>query len=169
MALEITKKRCRIRLLSIITIFKFKWTAYFYKSPFSPGQQRRWWFWYFLGEGWFPNNQTKELVCEAEGTGIHLRLAEQACLQGNTSGEGQQSTLWPCWRQWHNSNSYRVRASSFQSWVSFSLLQAAAKASHGATLQTKLAEVKSQSKTHLDYRAFMQEAECAGTIIFWSF
>ena len=42
--------------------------------------------------------------------------AEQACWQENTSGEGQQSLLWPCWRQWHNSNTYRVQLPAFTLW-----------------------------------------------------
>lgn len=61
----------------------------------------------------FPNTPTKEHVCGVGSVWIHLLWAEQACWQGNTSGEGQPSTLWLCWRQWHNSNSCRVLASSF--------------------------------------------------------
>lgn len=80
-------------------------------------------------EGWtkcFPNTQTKERVCELQSVWIHLRWAEQACWQGNTWGEGQPSTLCLCWRQWHNSNTCRVHASSFLNLLS-SLWQAAAK------------------------------------------
>lgn len=69
----------------------------------------------------FPNTQTKGSVCEAESVWIHLHRAEQACWQGNTSGEGHPSTLWLCWRQWHNSNTCRVHASSFLNLLSLSL------------------------------------------------
>lgn len=76
---------------------------------------------FFGGGGWFPNTPTKEPVCEAESTWIHLRRAEQACWQGNTLGEGQPSTLWLCWRQWHYSNTCRVHASSFLNLLSLSV------------------------------------------------
>lgn len=71
---------------------------------------------------WLPNSQTKESLCEAEGARIHLRRAKQACWQGNTLGEGQPSTLWLCWRQWHYSNTCRVLASSFLNQLSLSEL-----------------------------------------------
>ena len=108
----------------------------------------------FFGRGgWFPNTQTKEPVCEAESSRIHLCWAEQACWQGNTSGEGQPSTLWLCWRQWHNSNTCRVHASSslnllslFLSLsVSLSLWQAAHKTRNGARTQTELSLTKWQN------------------------
>ena len=82
-------------------------------------------FWWRVGvEGGtkgFTNTKTKEPVCEAESVWIHLRRAEQACWQENTSGEGQPSTLWLCWRQWHNSNTCRAQASSFLNLLSLSL------------------------------------------------
>lgn len=73
------------------------------------------------GDKNFTNTQTKGSVCEAECVWIHLQRAEQACWQGNTSGEGQPSTLWLRWRQWHNSNTCRVHSSSFLNLLSLSV------------------------------------------------
>lgn len=128
---------CLVCICCIIPTFKFKRTVYFYKSPFLQHNKEGrefgifWW--------WVPNNQTKEPVWEAESTRIHLRRAKQACWQGDTWGEGQQSTLWPCWRQWHNSNSCRVRASSFQSPSPTSV----------AELRLKLSKLQLNHKTKL--------------------
>lgn len=157
-------------LLMIITTFK--WEQFiFIDLFFSYSTTKRAVILVFSGggKGWSQITKQKSRVCEAESARFHLHWAEQACWQGNTSGEGQQSTLWPCWRQWHNSNSCRVRASSFLSWVSFSLLQAAARARHRVVLQTKLTEAKSQNKTQVDGRAFVQEVLSAGSIIFLYF
>lgn len=82
-------------------------------------------FFFWPGESsGFPNTQTKGPVSEAESVSIHLCWAQQASWQGNTSGEGQQSTLWVCWRQWHNSNSCREHASSFLNLLSHCTSQA---------------------------------------------
>lgn len=143
-----------LHLLLVIITFKFKRAVYFYRSPFLQHNKESrefgifWW--------WVPNNQTKEPVCEAESARIHLRWAKQACWQGNTSGEGQQSTLWPCWRQWHNSNSCRVRASSLQSRSPSLCCRLQLKPD--AALRLKLTAAKSQNKTGHSCTDRLQEA-----------
>lgn len=104
---------------------------------------------FFGREGGFQNTLTKEPVCEAESPWIHLCRAEQDCWQGNTLGEGQPSTLWLCWRQWHYSNTCSVHASSFQKLLSLPLLslplwQATAKTRHGIGASTKLSRTEQQ-------------------------
>lgn len=147
-----------LHLLLVIITFKFKRTVYFYRSLFLQHDKESrefgifWW--------WVPNNQTKEPVCEAESARIHLRWAKQACWQGNTSGEGQQATLWPCWRQWHNSNSCRVRASSLQSRSPSLCCRLQLKPD--AALRLKLTAAKSQKQN----RAFMQNRPSAGRVVF---
>lgn len=110
-----------------------------------PVSQRRWWWmWWgyffslFLRGVRLPNPQTKEPLCEAESSRIHLRRAKQACWQGNTLGEGQPSTLWLCWRQWHYSNTCRVLASSFLNQRSLTGWQGAAKTRHGVGTAARL-------------------------------
>lgn len=112
------------RVFSSLTMKKQKYTA------FCPVPQWKYssillTFFFWPGESsGFPNTQTKGPVSEAESVSIHLCWAQQASWQGNTSGEGQQSTLWVCWRQWHNSNSCREHASSFLNLLSHCTSQA---------------------------------------------